>query len=463
MIKRLFISLLFFPLLLPLAQPQSVAWERSQSLGKGMNLSWLEIWWEGSPEENFGDYLDMETILERKADFALMHEMGVQTIRLPVCFDVWETNTPPYLIEHPEYFAAIDSVLIWAAKYQQKVIIDYQHGVLNDCNFRQSSPRLAALWTQIATRYKDTDPEQVFFEIFNEPHDITPENWQRTAETLIQTIRAIAPRHSIIVGGVDYNGIGGLRALKPFADPNIIYTFHFYEPFLFTHQGADWVGRATKTTGIPFPFENGTMPAMHPAAANTFGEDLYESYFSEGQNDYIRFFLEAVKAWSLEHQLPVFCGEWGSHYLADQESRCRHARAVLQYLQELDIPFCYWEWDRNFSFFEDLQPSPLNMPDCMEEAWALEIPRAPATLSEKVKVLVPNPIADQLAAYFPDPKRFDRVVIFNAKGERWGQHFLGGTSWIKNTSAWPAGMYILRFEHGESGEVLVKKVLKNAY
>lgn len=461
--KKICIPSLFFLFLSVTAATQSLAWERTQSMGKGMNLSWLEVWWEGTPEENFADYLKMETIIERREDLALMHEMGIETIRLPVCFDVWETNTAPYLIEHPEYFATIDSILSWAEKYDQKVIIDYQHGELNDCNYQQTTPRLVALWTQIATHYRDTDPDKVFFEIFNEPHDIKPENWQSIAEILIQTIRSVAPNHSIIVGGIDYNGITGLRSLRPFADPNIIYTFHFYEPFLFTHQGAAWVGAASSTRGIPYPYQKGQMPSMHPLAANTFGKFLYDSYFSEGQDDYVRFYLEAVKAWSLENNLPVLCGEWGSHYLADQESRCRHARAVLQYLQELDIPHCYWEWNRNFSFFEGLQPSHHNMPECMVDVWDLEIPRAPTSLSDEIQVLIPNPIGDQLAVYFPDTELFDRVEIFNAKGEKWGQYFLGGTSWIKNTSEWPPGMYILRFEHWESGEVLIKKVLKNTY
>ena len=28
--------------------------------------------------------------------------------------------------------------------------------------------------------------------------------------------------------------------LEPLPDPNVIYVFHFYEPHIFTHQGATW-------------------------------------------------------------------------------------------------------------------------------------------------------------------------------------------------------------------------------
>ena len=27
---------------------------------------------------------------------------------------------------------------------------------------------------------------------------------------------------------------------KPLPDPNVVYVFHFYEPHIFTHQGATW-------------------------------------------------------------------------------------------------------------------------------------------------------------------------------------------------------------------------------
>ena len=43
------------------------------------------------------------------------------------------------------------------------------------------------------------------------------------------------------MGGVFYSSISGLLQLDPPDDPFLVATFHFYEPFAFTHQGATWV------------------------------------------------------------------------------------------------------------------------------------------------------------------------------------------------------------------------------
>jgi len=60
-------------------------------------------------------------------------------------------------------------------------------------------PLASPLWREIAERYKNTNPERVFFELRNEPHDIKAEEWRAQAEELIKTIRQIAPDHTLIV------------------------------------------------------------------------------------------------------------------------------------------------------------------------------------------------------------------------------------------------------------------------
>ncbi|WP_344979799.1 glycoside hydrolase family 5 protein [Compostibacter hankyongensis] len=354
---------------------QSPAWKRAGAMGMGINLSWLENYWNGTPEKDYRDYLDMGSIAGKKQDLALMRQLGFTTVRLPVSFDHWTSRKAPYVIEERRYFAAIDSILSWAGEYGLKVIIDDHHGALDDsARVMQELPRLEAIWRQVATRYKDTDPERVFFELYNEPHQISSEAWKTCALQLLKTVRDIAPHHTLIIGGESWNSIDGLLKMGVLPDDNIIYTFHFYDPFLFTHQGASWAGKKeTANTGIPFPYDASAMPPLNPLSKGTWGEHNYNAYSVEGQAASLRKKLEAAKAFSDKFKVPVFCGEWGSYKkYPDPASRVRYMATIKGLLEALHIPFAYWEWDQSFSFF-DGEPSLKNIPAPVRKTWGFRI------------------------------------------------------------------------------------------
>src|SRR6476660_10535179 len=69
-----------------------------------------------------------------------------------------------------------------------------------------------------------------------------PYRWYGIQAKLIAAIRSGAPEHTIIASGHRWSGLYELLSLQAYSDPNIIYNFHFYEPFTFTHQGATWAG-----------------------------------------------------------------------------------------------------------------------------------------------------------------------------------------------------------------------------
>ncbi len=353
---------------------QSLAWQRVNKLGMGINLSWLENYWNGTKEKGYKDYLDIHSITKKKQDLALMHQLGFKTVRLPVSFDHWTSRNAPYRIVKTNYFAAIDSILRWAKLYDLNVIIDDHHGALDDSDkVMQELPRTIAIWKQVARRYKNTDPNSVFFEIYNEPHNMSNAQWKQCALQLVKTIRQIVPGHTLIVGGADWNSISGLQKLGKLSDDNIIYTFHFYDPFLFTHQGAEWAGaKATSNIHIPFPYNAAKMPPLNPEAKGTYGANNYKKYSEEGTRAALAMKLEQAKDFSEKYNIPVFCGEWGSYkkYAAPQ-SRCRYTATIKELLDAFHIPYAYWEWNQSFSFF-DGKPALKNIPDCMKKAWGFD-------------------------------------------------------------------------------------------
>ena len=54
------------------------------------------------------------------------------------------------------------------------------------------------------------------------------------------TIREDNPERVVLIGTAEYGGLGGLSKLQLPNDENIIVTVHYYNPFSFTHQGAEW-------------------------------------------------------------------------------------------------------------------------------------------------------------------------------------------------------------------------------
>lgn len=113
---------------------------------------------------------------------------------------------------------------------------------------------------RMAGLLKNYDPEQVAFEVFNEPViDCDEDNtslWPEKLKQLFAASRASATKLTLILSGGCWGGSEGLTKLNPndFPDDNIIWSFHSYDPFILTHQGASWAGDFMPYIyGLPFP------------------------------------------------------------------------------------------------------------------------------------------------------------------------------------------------------------------
>ena len=459
--KKNILSILLSLFLVQPAFAQSKAWDRLHTFGKGMNLSWLENYWNGSASNGYMDYLDLNTIAGRQQDLELMKEMRIQTLRLPVCFDVWEDSAYPYDFDMPHYFEAIDSILAWGLALDFNILIEYHHGSLTENNFEEETERVIAIWKQIIARYGNYNPEKVFFELYNEPNELSFDIWQEIVETIVDSIRIFDGDQTIIVGGGDWNSIYGLTNLVPLDDDNIIYTFHFYEPFLFTHQGAEWMGVPMATTGIPYPFEGDAMPSLNPASRNTWGENAYNDYSSDGNTDTLQAWIADAKLWSEVNKQPVFCGEFGSYYKGADDSRCRYTKAIRTAMECNDIPYCYWEWDQGFGIF-DGPPSMSNLSFCMMDAWGL---LASDTLENGMYTdfpcrIYPNPTEEII---FIERTDLDVPMIVNIYDSNarllWGQALCVGMNEI-DVNALTPGIYFLQFLNMKGDRLFASSLIK---
>jgi endoglucanase len=329
--------------------------KKAQSLDKGMNISWLEQTWNNN-------ILNDTSVTEK--DFVLLKKLGFKTIRLPVAFTHFENNNVPL----DSVLSRINWVLAACKQYGFNLIIDYHAGNLTNDNYLSETPKIIDLWQRVAKAYIGESANRLFFEIYNEP-TVSDQVWKDAAYNIVTGIRKVDKKRTLLVGASNYNSIYELSRFVRLADDNIIYSFHFYEPFFFTHQGASWVGDQVATTGVSFPYNEENFPALNPKTRNTWGETNYYKYRTDGNEQSLMDKLSGYpKLWSAKYNVPVVCTEYGAYNkYSDEYSRCRYITAMRKTLKKLNIPGIMWEYNSGFSIF-DGKPSMDNLPECMKAA-----------------------------------------------------------------------------------------------
>ncbi len=97
------------------------------------------------------------------------------------------------------------------------------------------------VWKDLAQRLLPYHDAIYGYDLYNEPVDPAqmgpPRQWRPIALQIIRTIRAVDPKVWIIYEPGPWGDPAGFTNLVPLPDPRVIYSFHFYEPHAFTHQG----------------------------------------------------------------------------------------------------------------------------------------------------------------------------------------------------------------------------------
>ncbi len=295
---------------------------RAAPLGRGVNMGNML---EAPNEGEWG-----ETI--HRKYFALIKKKGFDTVRIPIRWPAHAAVGPPFTIED-SFFRRVDTVIKWALAQNLNIIINIHHyqEIIDDPDGQK--PRYIALWKQIAAHYKDL-PESIYFELLNEPNgNMTKDKWNSILADAIAVIRAIdtIPKHTIIIGGVNWNNAQSLYDLQIPADQTkLMATFHFYTPMSFTHQGAEWV-QPVFPTGIKWPGEN------------------VEWACREIQNE-----LDIARYWSEDHpNIPVLLGEFGAYSKGDSASRANWTAYVRKQAEIRGFSWTYWEFCSGFGVYNN--------------------------------------------------------------------------------------------------------------
>lgn len=286
-------------------------------------------------------------------DIALIKAMGFDHIRFSL------ELAPMFNAEAPEnlpaqYLGYVDHAIDMILAVGLAVVVDIHPSDAFKKNLSDDKhvEAFRKFWRAFAKHLSARDPERVFLEVINEPMVEDGYRWMGIQAKLIAAIREGAPRHTIIATAHRWSSPNEFLFLEPVADPNVIYNFHFYEPHLFTHQGATWgweLWRYLKL--VPYPSSPEAVAAILPTISNQqlraalvkYGEDRWESARIDRE-------IAAIAAWANKHSVHVTCNEFGVYRkVVSPIDRAAWIRDVRTALEKYGIGWAMWDYQGGFA------------------------------------------------------------------------------------------------------------------
>ena len=286
-------------------------------------------------------------------DVALIHAMGFDHVRLSI--DPRPMLRPKQADQIPvDYLGYLDSAVKMLLDHDLAVELaifpdeDFKQKLATDDDFVE---QFADFWRAFARHFSAFDPDRVFFEILNEPEGKDSYRWYGIETKLANAIREGAPEHTIIATGARYSDDDELLLMEPLRDPNVVYTFHFYSPFLFTHQGANWaVNYWHYLHDVPYPSDPDNARKIEeevPDAVNRlqivrYGLDRWNAARIDGE-------IAQVADWAKHWNVPVICNEFGAYRgYANPNDRAAWLSDVRIALEKYGIGWTMWNYDIGF-------------------------------------------------------------------------------------------------------------------
>ena len=332
------------------AQDNSLAFHRAEHLRRGINLShWFAQVFDpkGYTKEHFDTY-------DTAQDMALIKSMGFDHVRFTL------NNEPMFRRGQADRIPADYLAMVDAAV---KMILDQGLAVVIDIHPESDfKARLAAddgvveqfedYWRALARHYSTLDPGRVFFEVLNEPEFKDRYRWEGVQMRLARAIREGAPNHTIIVAGANWSSITELIFMEPLRDSNVIYNFHFYEPHIFTHQGATWSTNFQHyLSKLPYPSTPENVQAAMAQALDAVNQQTILHYGLDRWNaERVDAEIAVAAAWGKRWHVPLTCNEFGVYReAAAPEARATWIHDVRTALEKYGIGWTMWDYAGGFS------------------------------------------------------------------------------------------------------------------
>ena len=187
-----------------------------------------------------------------EVDFQRVRDMNMNAVRFYMFYGTFEDDAAPGVYKDAGW-RWLDDNVGWARRHGVYLILNMHvppGGFQSNGEGRKlwevpaNQERMVALWRAIAARYAN-EPMIAGYDLLNEPGvPRAKEEWRSLANRAARAIREVDRNHLLIVERV--NSIAKQWTNDTdmnfflIDDPDVLYTFHFYEPFAYTHQLAGW-------------------------------------------------------------------------------------------------------------------------------------------------------------------------------------------------------------------------------
>jgi endoglucanase len=298
----------------------------------------------------------------QQADVDKLKAVGIRSVRVPIdsnyIFDWYRQNTltGPYLDELRDGINLMlrNGIAVIASpfgEYNKRVTWD-PNGVVNFAR-------------QFGAFLSQFDSRLLVVQTANEPEG-SPSNWWPLQQRVISAYRQSLPNNTILTattlraGGTnnEWSTVRALTQNRPYADRNVVYGLHFYEPFPFTHQGAAWATPGyDRITGLTYPSSPGSVQwlvdKLNREGYWTVANQVAAYGASNWNISTIRARLQPVGDWARSWGVPVVVDEFGvfADGMIDPNARDRYLRDVRTTLQSLNLGWNMWDFDQGFGLF----------------------------------------------------------------------------------------------------------------
>lgn len=241
----------------------------------------------------------------------------------------------------PQIMTMVHGVIEKCLDLGLNVIFDL-HWLRNGNTFykQKAAEELSNCWIKLMPELSKYSNEHLAYEVLNEPFGT---GWDLMLRRMIHLIRHYEPERVIFVSPSGYSPEPCGNFYLPPGDPNLVMTFHYYEPMLASHRYQWGYTGPSHYPGLLFSEEEwNAMTDAEREIAQWHKNKVYDY-------EYTLHKFNIVKNSGQRNKCRIHCGEYGMSMHNIRSERLQWFRDIVRAFAEYDIPHTVWEnWGGDF-------------------------------------------------------------------------------------------------------------------